>query len=345
LKKIALITTGGTIGSSVIENKVTLAESKNGALFTQNPLGNIGIDIISAINKSSEDIVPEDWIDILQAIQNANNDYSYEGIVITHGTDTLAYSLSAILSYERYLNKPVCVTGSFYAPDHPKSDAAINLQAALNAVVENLPAGAYVAFRSNINNSRARISHASTLLPMSFNDRYFEYIHKTSVGSYSLDKKLKLNKTFNSLSNYRVPELPSNKLPEKNAILNAQKKIASIKLYPGIDLSTFEALAHNKEIVIVELYHSGTGPSFNKGSLVEFLENNSKNIKVFMGAFPSDYIQYPYTSSVKLIESGALIYNDLQPPYLYAFSLLGLSLGFAPEYIAELLSPWELKMS
>lgn len=340
-KKTALITTGGTIGSSVVENHVVLRKTKTGGLFTQTLRGNKAIDIIPAINKSSEDIVPEDWLTILKAIEAANDDPVYGGIVVTHGTDTFAYTVAAILSYEPYLKKPVFVTGAFYAPDHPRSDAGINLRAALSAVTaEWLTTGVYVAFRSNQEDHCVRLSHASALLPMSFNDLYFNYICNASVGVYTQDNGLKLNDKSNSSLPCQVPALPSCKFPSRQAIRDAQTRIVSIKLYPGIDMETLKTMSRNRDIMIVELYHSGTGPSLNKGSLIEFLEE-TPNVKVLMGTFPGNHIRYPYTSSARLIDSGAFIYSNLQPHFLYTFSLLGLSLGLTADFIVQLLSPAE----
>jgi len=342
VKKIALITTGGTIGSSVVDKKVTLSDSYEDMFSGFRTLSNTEVDVIPALNKSSEDIVPEDWLEILNAILSANDDESYSGIVVTHGTDTLVYTVAAILSYEPTFKKPVCITGSFYAPDHPKSDAAINLQAALNAVERDFLQGVYVAFRSNIDNSRVNIAHASTLLPMSFNDRYFQYIYNSTVGSFTKEKQFNVINKHERSSCAKSPSFLNSRLPKRSLILEAQRNIAMVKLYPGIDLPTLEALAANKKILVVELYHSGTGPSYNRDSIVQFIQSHP-SVKVLMGAFPSSYIQFPYTSSLKLIDSGAYLYRDLQAPYLYTFSLLALALEKPSDQIVDLLTAWQLK--
>jgi len=344
LKKIAIITTGGTIGSCINGDTVTLNTSSDNNLFSSDFIEKYNIDIINAITISSEDTVPSDWIDILHAIKAANENPEYKGIVLTHGTDTMAYTLSVLSSYNNMLKKPLCVTGSFYAPNHPKSDAYINLEASLHLVSkDNIIPSTYVAFRSILSNRSVKIAHGHSLIPMSFNDRSFNYTYHSFLGTYSKDnKKLNFNEDVN-IKNNNIPLIESNKIPCIENIKESQKKIAIVKLYPGIDLLTLNAIAKSKDIMIIKPYHSGTGQSFDKGCLIEFLKTNLET-KVFIGNFPSKYIQSPYESTIKLINAGASVYCDLQTHQLYSFSLLSLALGRSLNSLCESLEKWELKI-
>ncbi|MCL2294938.1 MAG: asparaginase [Spirochaetes bacterium] len=139
--KILLITTGGTIVSEKGLDGEGLAPSKNGAalfekLFeasgingqqsipgseARRKLGNLRspssvcremaeIEICSLFLKDSSNINPDDWILIIKKI--FENKDLFDGFIITHGTDTMAYT-SSILSYVLgALEKPVILTGS-----------------------------------------------------------------------------------------------------------------------------------------------------------------------------------------------------------------------------------------
>ncbi len=65
------------------------------------------------MNIDSSNMTPECWVNIAQAIYD---DYdNYDGFVITHGTDTMAYTSSALTYMLQGLNKPVVMTGSQYS--------------------------------------------------------------------------------------------------------------------------------------------------------------------------------------------------------------------------------------
>ena len=72
-----------------------------------------------------------------------------DGIVITHGTDTMAYSASALSFMLQGLNIPVVFTGSQLPLNHPLSDAPTNLREAFTVATHAAP-GVYVAFHHKV---------------------------------------------------------------------------------------------------------------------------------------------------------------------------------------------------
>lgn len=80
------------------------------ALFPKlDDLADIAITVLS--NKDSTNVTPEDWTGLAQYIFEHND--QYDGFVITHGTNTMAYTASALaLALGRGLKKPVVITGS-----------------------------------------------------------------------------------------------------------------------------------------------------------------------------------------------------------------------------------------
>merc|ERR1719277_2155562 len=77
----------------------------------------------------SSDMCPDDWNNIAQSIHD--NYYEYDGFVVLHGTDTLAYSASALSFMLEQLAKPVVLTGAQIPFFEPLSDARQNLLGAI----------------------------------------------------------------------------------------------------------------------------------------------------------------------------------------------------------------------
>ncbi len=95
------------------------------------------IDIGSLMAKDSSDLTPADWRTIAFAIQDREADY--DGFVVVHGTDTMAYSASAVAFLLPALSKPVVFTGSQRPLEEPRSDARINLVDAVTVAAMAIP--------------------------------------------------------------------------------------------------------------------------------------------------------------------------------------------------------------
>ncbi|MDR1483135.1 MAG: asparaginase [Synergistaceae bacterium] len=154
MKRILLLTTGGTIASR--RGRGGLAPS----LGAESLLGVLGVcrpDVTlvgeSVMNLDSSNIQPEHWQLLARRIYSALD--SCDGIIITHGTDTMAYTASALAFMLRNLGQSVVLTGSQLPSEAPGSDAARNMHIALEAVLGGIT-GVTVAFGSRvINGTRA----------------------------------------------------------------------------------------------------------------------------------------------------------------------------------------------
>lgn len=127
--RILLIYTGGTIG--MIENPVTKAlEPFDFTHLIDNvpkiKMLNYHIDNISFEPPiDSSDMNPAHWIDMARAIE-CNYD-SYDGFVVLHGTDTMAYTASALSFMLEHMAKPVIITGSQLPIGEVRTDGEENL--------------------------------------------------------------------------------------------------------------------------------------------------------------------------------------------------------------------------
>jgi len=91
----------------------------------------------------SSNIQPEEWSQLARAVDEAVQ--NCDGVVITHGTDTMGYTAAALSFMLLGLKKPVILTGSQLPMGAPLSDAEINLSCALEAACQGV-GGVYVCF-------------------------------------------------------------------------------------------------------------------------------------------------------------------------------------------------------
>lgn len=145
-KNVLLITTGGTIASGESANGLI---PQAGADIHQLAGDGYGCNVSTTelFCLDSSNIQPEEWQQLAAEIHAARN--QYHGIVVTHGTDTMAYT-AAVLSYMlQGIGIPVVLTGSQLPFIHPLSDALENLKTAFAMAVSGR-AGVFIAFDSQI---------------------------------------------------------------------------------------------------------------------------------------------------------------------------------------------------
>lgn len=142
MKKVLVINTGGTIGMVHIEKGNPLSPLKPAEdwneIAVNYPLLNYfdtGYIQVKQLIDSS-DMNPDIWIEIAQIIEK--NYDKYCGFVVLHGTDTMAFTASALSFMLNNLSKPVILTGSQVPLENPRSDALQNLVTAIQIAGSDL---------------------------------------------------------------------------------------------------------------------------------------------------------------------------------------------------------------
>ena len=159
---LLVIHTGGTIG--MVQTDAGFAP-RSGVLETAieelRAAGQVSTEVhVQGFDPliDSAQATPADWAKIAATI-HAEYD-RYDGFVVTHGTDTLAYTAAALCLGLRGLRKPVIVTGAMLPLTVEGTDGTRNLNDALTAASE-APAGVWVQFAGNLlHGGRVRKSHS-----------------------------------------------------------------------------------------------------------------------------------------------------------------------------------------
>ncbi|MDO5737769.1 MAG: asparaginase [Eubacteriales bacterium] len=147
-KKILLLATGGTI-ACVATDRGFVPGITGRELLAQIPELAAEADFIAQqlMNKDSSEMEVQDWITIASAVSIAQT--AYDGVVITHGTDTMCYTAAALSFMLRNLKIPVLLTGSQKPSTVEDSDGPDNLESACRFVLEAEP-GVAIAFNRKL---------------------------------------------------------------------------------------------------------------------------------------------------------------------------------------------------
>ena len=156
MKKILLITTGGTIACSDTNSGRTPESTANDLLESVSELPkNVKIDCVSPFCMDSTDMSPREWTALAKLIREKYAEYC--GFVITHGTDTLGYAAAALSCLIENSEKPVVLTGSMKPMKTAGSDAPANLRNALFCAAEDNSCGVCVSFDGKIIDGRSAV--------------------------------------------------------------------------------------------------------------------------------------------------------------------------------------------
>jgi len=148
MKRILFITTGGTISSSLGEEGFSPTLAGKDLLQAVPELNGLCQILIQPLmNIDSSNIQPENWITIAETVFAALDDY--DGVVITHGTNTMAYTASALSFMLRNITKPVILTGSQIPIGESGSDAYKNIYDAFCFACGQV-GGVYIVFGGKI---------------------------------------------------------------------------------------------------------------------------------------------------------------------------------------------------
>ena len=148
-KKLLLIATGGTIASRPAEDGLTPEMTSEELLQCIPEVRSLcEIDTVQPFNLDSTNMRPQNWVELVKIIREKYE--SYDGFVITHGTDTMAYAAATLYYLIQNSPKPVVLTGSqvsIYARD---TDARENLRNAITYAADEDACGIHLVFDNKV---------------------------------------------------------------------------------------------------------------------------------------------------------------------------------------------------
>ena len=262
-RKVLIIYTGGTIGMEKDYESGSLRAFDFATIASRIPEINL-IDCDVTLKQfstplDSSDVGPEHWTRIAELIKDNYDEYS--GFLILHGTDTMAYTASALSFMLKGLRKPVILTGSQLPIGDIRTDAKENLLTSLY----------YASFYED---NEAVIQEVAL---------YFEY--KLLRGNRSMKASAENFDAFKS-PNFPILGQSGVKLeadrnclfrPEKDEIFEidtyVSKRVFLIWIFPGMNLNQLETFIKTSSIKVLILRVFGSGTIFTNSHTEVILQN------------------------------------------------------------------------
>lgn len=260
MKRVLLITTGGTIASQQTKNGLAPQMAPEDLLrYMEDLPRHYEIDVLDLMSLDSSNIQAEEWQTIARAAADAIE--HYDGVVITHGTDTMAYTASVLCYMLQGLKKPVVLTGAQMPIDNLLTDARNNLYTAFAAVEYGIP-GVSVAFNHKI----IRGCRAVKVRTMGF--EAFESVNAGLLGEVCGDG-------MHSYSPALVQTEPVELVDKLST------DVFLLKLIPSTNPAVFSMLEQlNYRGLVIEAFGSG-GMHFVRRNLLDALEKlTSRGVSV-----------------------------------------------------------------
>lgn len=237
LKKILFLTTGGTLSCQVTDDGLEPALSGNdilNAVPELRRLGEITVQDLTLVDSSN--LVPEQWSDWAGVI--GDNYSEYDAFVLTHGTDTMAYTASALSWMLINLGKPVVLTGSQIPLSLTNSDGRSNLELAFTVAASGLP-GVFIAFGNKV----IRGNCAKKIFTRNVNA--FESVNESPVLYFGKDGVKKNLPSREVIGGFRV----ENKV---------EPRVMAITMTPGLKPDIIDyAVARGYKGIVLECYGAG----------------------------------------------------------------------------------------
>ncbi len=306
--RLLFLLTGGTLLMRPGEGRTLSVDLSARDLLTEVPsLGRVAsIETRVLFNLDSGDVQPEHWVGLAREVHAALSGGAYDGIVVVHGTDTMAYSTSALAFLLGPLPRPVVFTGAQRPLAEVRTDARENLVDA--ALVATLPVPEVsIAFASRVfRGARAMKRDAWAL---------------EAFDSPNCPPLVELGLGVEVADHVRAPS----PLAPFDARVDA--RVLAVRVFPGLDPAIVQgALAAGVRGMVLEAYGTGNFPHLS-GSLIPALEEAKERgvPVVVVSQCPRGFVDLArYAGGAAAASAGAISGGDMTREAALAKLMVGL---------------------
>lgn len=321
MRKILVVLTGGTIGS-VCNDGVRGINGDSPYILLREfnrkcpEYSSYEFEVINPYSILSENLSYVCWEKLYSALSGIDVS-AYNGVIVTHGSDTLAYTSVAIGYLMRHTERPIVLTAADRPVNDPKSNAIINFRSAVDFIINSNLRGVFVSYRKGGRHPANAIYLAARLCSADcFCDEFSSY----GGGIFGEIKDGEFIRRDSDI-NPSVIELNREFSPIAPCQIHLNRKVMLLHSYPNMDYSAInpEAFA----AVINYGYHCATAcTSGGNLSLAEFAERCNKcGTDLWLGSFKSAENEI-YTSSDFLLKRGIKKFCDMSWEAAYVKAVL-----------------------
>lgn len=351
-KKILVVFTGGTICTTIKNGEMNTDSKASMALVNfyekSDSFCKEKVELISGkeFNILSENMTVDKWNEIIDYFQKIlTKDFDYDGIIVAHGTDTLAFSTSMFSILLNGLSVPVVFVSSNYSimnedgTRNSRANGVDNFKSAVECICKGLPSGIYATYKNPEDNKMYLHKGEHLIQCAIYDDNFYsgDAVDITNLNSVNFDAE-KSQKTA-------IIDIPIINMGEKRL----SDCILKVNAYVGLNYNMYNL--ENVKAVLHSTYHSGTAcvektaeqNSYGSNSILYFIDKCAeKNIPFYYS--PSRVGEkYNVYASVPFIENHIVngqkphIYYGATEELLYCKLLYAYSLNMTQEKIEELL--------
>lgn len=248
--KIMFVFTGGTIGSTLMGGGVIAPDAKKSykiiEAYAQRYPTDFDYDVTEPYTELSENNTGKHIKTLCECVKSRLCE-GYDGIIVTHGTDTLQYSAAALGYALGVESLPVCVVSANKPIEDERSNALPNLHAAVRFIKEKAGKGVFVTYR-NVGDKVVSVHRGTRLVgAAAFSDNIssaFDCVYGHFDESYNFVK----NPTYREAPD-ALPPLDTARLGERS------DGIRVIFPYPA---TVYPELDESVKYILLCTYHSGT---------------------------------------------------------------------------------------
>jgi len=295
MKKILLIHTGGTFGMAFKDGTLAPSAFINGIIEFVPEVKKIAeIESFIVANIDSSNIGIEHWIKIADVISRNYEDF--DGFVITHGTDTMTYTASALSFMLEGLSKPVILTGSQRPLSEIRTDARNNLINAVELATYPIPE-----------------------VCIFFNNKLFRGNRAKKFDVWGFDAFTSPNYPILAEVGVDITIYPENFLKSRNGRLEVSKefsnKVFCLKVFPSMKVDyLMKLLELDLKAFVLEAFGSGNLPNIEERSLIPFVREAVEGGKIVAISTQAVYGKVDlslYQCGKDALEAGALSCKDM----------------------------------
>lgn len=267
--RILMVATGGTIASAEEGNGLApqlTGEQLAGYVPQASQLADI--DIVQPMNIDSTNMHPADWRHIADAILERYD--RYDGFVVLHGTDTMAYTAAALSYLIQDSPKPIVLTGSQQPMASPFTDARLNLYQSVLYAADPSSADVSVVFGGKVvAGTRARKQRT-----MSANA--FVSVNYPELALIRNDRIIRTAPAAPEACAREASSpsaTPKTAAPRPLTYRKLDERVFVLKLTPGVTPRTFDLLRADYEAIIVETFGIGGIPDALRDAIFSWVDS------------------------------------------------------------------------
>ncbi len=335
MKKILVVLTGGTIGSKVTQDCMDVTDSSPYLLLKlyRQRYGSPGgaddgnrypnqtgeteneFEVINPLLVLSENMTLDTWTRLCRTMWEIPYE-TYEGVIVTHGSDTLSFTSALLGMLLRHVPVPVVLTASNYPLGEEKSNGLVNFRSAVELIRNSSLKGVFTVYQSPEGENNVYL--ASRLMEADpYRDRFAGFdgvpLGKMENGVFRYEP-CEINPSLEEICGERQPIAGQSPVFRKPVLL--------LRPYPGLD---YEMIRLDKKpaAVLHYLYHSSTACiAGEESSLLRFMERcGEENVPVYIASC-KDPAGRNYATAKAILEKGAIPMENISLEASYAKLLL-----------------------